>query len=185
MSNVSISRVFEIAVPTIAVILLDLFFVFYIVSAGFEVKTYELMLGGLSMALELQWLPVVGIALVAFVSWLELSYRIFPRRRGLELDPLARLRLMRAIAFSVMVFVCALYIPYLLGSNWFWARLGELSKSVSQIHDFSLALLGFEEPFMGLKSLWQYSTSQVVAVFLMVLSIWTLGRPPRRPKKVR
>jgi len=175
----------EIGVPTLVVILLDLFFAFYIVSTGFEVRTYEFMLGGLGMALELQWLPVAGVALAAFVSWFDLSYRIFPRRRGLELDPLARLRLIRVIVFSVMVFACALYMPYLLGSNWFWARLGGLSKSVSQIHDFALALLGFEEPFMALKSLWQYATSQVVAVLLMVLSIWALGRPPRRPMRAR
>ncbi len=184
-SNPTVLKMTSIVGTTLAVLLADWFYLLYITSHGFETKTQELMLGSFSLSMTLQWLPILGIIIVSLVAWYEASSRIFPRRGGLESEPLATLRLVRAIAISFALFVCILYIPYLIGSNWFWARLSEMSKNFTQVRDFAQTLLNTDETMMSLNPLWQYSLSQVLATSLMLLGVWIFGRVPRRPRRQR
>ena len=175
-----------LAVGIAAVVgLLDWFFMYYITSFTFQAKTQTVDLGGFRLLIPVQWFPVLGVVLASFVAWLEVSDRVFPRRGGPEVDPLGYARLLRAIAFSLMTFVCVLYIPYLLGSNWFWAKVSRLGQSVSQLRDIGLSLLNTQQPLMTLDPLWQYSISQVLATAAMVLVAWTFSRTPRRLRKPR
>jgi ABC-type amino acid transport system permease subunit len=78
-----------------------------------------------------------------------------------------------------------LYVPYLIGSNWFWARLSELSKSFSQVAGFGQSFLNTDESVMSLNPLWQYSLSQVLAAAVVIMSTWMFARVARRPRKQR
>jgi len=184
-SSPTLVKVSSVLGVTVAIFLLDWFYVAYLIAHGFEVKAQELTVGGLSFSIPLQWLPVLGIVIMSLVAWYEVSARIFPRRAGPEIDPLARLRLMRVVAFSITIFVCVLYIPYLVGSNWFWARLSEFGRSVSQVRDFGQSLLPTVESAVTLYPLWQYSLSQVLASGAMVFVAWVVGRVAKRPRKPR
>jgi len=180
----SFAKFSSIASMTVVVFLLDWFYVLYITAHGFDLKAQSYNVAGLSISVPLQWLPVVGIVIVAFVAWYDVSARIFPRR-GVDVDPLGKLRLLRAVAVSLALFVSVLYVPYLIGSNWFWARLSGLSKSFSQITSFSQSFLNTDESVMSLNPLWQYSLSQVLAAVVIVLSTWMFARVSRRPRKQR
>jgi hypothetical protein len=92
---------------------------------------------------------------------------------------------MRVIVFSVMAFACVLYIPYLLGSNWFWTRTSEVSRSITQFRDIGLSLLHGQERIMTLNPLWQYSITQILATVAMLTVAWLFGRAARRPRKLR
>jgi uncharacterized membrane protein len=183
----SSTRARSISVVGISAVIaaLDWFYMFYITSYNFEVKTQNFEFGGFTLVMPIQWLPVLGVFLVTFVAWYEVSARIFPRRAGPETDPVATARLMRAFALSVMTFVCVLYIPYLLGSAWFWAKLSKLGRSVPQVLGMGRSLLNTQEPFMTLDPLWQYSISQILATAAMVMVAWAFSRTARRPRKPR
>jgi hypothetical protein len=170
---------------TVVIVLLDWFYLSYITAHGFDLKTQQFALGGFSFSMPLQWLPVIGIVLVSLVTWYEVFARVFPRRGATEFDPLANLRLIRVIALSLALFICVLYIPYLIGSNWFWARLSDASRSFTQLVGFGLSLLKTDESAMGLNPLWQYSLSQVLATGALVFAAWAFGRVARRPRKPR
>lgn len=167
---------------TAAVFLLDWFYLAYVTSHGFEVKMYELVLGTLKLSIPLQWLPLVGVVLVSFVVWYEVWLKIFPRRTGPESDSLSNIRLVRVIAISLASFVCILYIPYILGSNWFWSRMSSAS-SISQIRDFALSLLNTDRAMMELNPLWQFSISQTLALMSMIISAWMFGRGAKRIRR--
>jgi hypothetical protein len=174
------------AVGIAAVIgLLDWFYMFYITSFTFQVRTQTVDVGGFKFLIPIQWLPILGVFLATLVGWFEVSDKIFPRRSGPEIDQLGYARLLRAIAFSVLTFVCVLYIPYLLGSNWFWAKVSRLGHSIPQLRDIGLSLLNTQEPVMTLDPLWQYSISQVLATAAMLLVAWAFSRTSRRPRKPR
>jgi hypothetical protein len=168
-----------------AIGLLDWFFMFYITSFTFQVKTQTVDVGGLMFLIPIQWLPILGVFLATLVAWLELSDKIFPRRSGPETDQLGYARLLRAVAFSVMAFVCVLYIPYVLGSNWFWTKASKLGHYIPQLRDIALSLLNTQEPAMTLDPLWQYSISQILATAAMLLVAWAFSRTARRPRKPR
>jgi hypothetical protein len=98
---------------------------------------------------------------------------------------LSNLRLVRVIVISVALFACVLYVPMLIGSNWFWAEMSRAVKGFSQLRDFALSLLGTDQSYGDIYPLYQYATSQVLATATLVLSVWGFGRVPRRPRKTR
>jgi hypothetical protein len=163
--------------------LVDWFFMYYMTSFTFQTKPFDV--GSFKLPFAVQWLPVLGVVLATFVAWFEASARIFPRRGGPVPDPLGYARLFRAVGFSLMAFICVLYIPYILGSNWFWAGVSNLSHSSAQVEGFGVSLLKAQEPMMTLNPLWQYSVSQMVATAAMVVVAWSFSRTPRRPRKLR
>jgi hypothetical protein len=164
---------------------LDWFYMFYITSYNFEAKIQSLEIGGFRLSLPILWLPVIGIFLVTLVAWFEVSAKIFPRRAGPETDPLAGARLMRAIALSVMAFVLVLYVPYVVGSVWFWAKLSKVGLSLPQVLGLGRSLLNAQESIMTLDPLWHYSISQILATAAMVVVAWACARIARRPRKLR
>jgi hypothetical protein len=183
LASTPATKVSSIVGITVLVLLLDLLFVFYVTSHGFNATSNQIMVSDLSI--QLQWLPVIGVVIVSLVGWYEVFARIFPRWAGPELDLLARLRLVRVVALSIAVFVCVLYLPYLLGSNWFWEKMSHLSRDVSQFRGFGNWLLNLEMPLLTLDPIWQYSITQILASGVMVIFAWVFARPIRRVKKFR
>jgi len=182
-SNPTLTKLSAVLGVTAVIFLLDCFYVVYATSHGFMPKAQEFTLGTLNVSIPLQWLPVVGVVLVSLVAWYEVSSSIFPRRARPESDSLSGIRLMRVIAISLAAFVCVLYIPYIVGSGWFWARMSSAS-GIPQIRDFGLSLLNTDESMMSLDPLWQYSISQFAALIAMVLSAWLFGRVGKRPRRL-
>jgi hypothetical protein len=180
--NPTLTRLSTVLGTTAVIFLLDWFYLAYIASKGFELKIHEFMLGTVKLSIPLQWLPVVGVVLVSFVAWFEVSFTLFPRRAAPEQDTLSILRLMRVILVSLAAFVCVLYIPYIIGSDWFWTRMSSASN-ISQLHDFAQSFLNAEKSVMGLDQIWQYSISQFASLLVMVSSAWIFGRGPRRIRK--
>ncbi len=168
---------------TVIVLLLDLLFVFYMTSHGLSSMTNELKIGGVGF--QLQWLPVLGVLLVSLVAWYDAFTRIFPRWVGTEVDPLSRLRLIRVITLSLAVFACFLYVPFLLGSNWYWDGISSMSRSITQFQGFGNWLLSIETPLLSLDPLWQYSIIQILACGAMICCTWAFVRPMRRLRKPR
>jgi hypothetical protein len=177
------SKLWWVVGITVAVLLLDLLFVFYMTSHGLSPMTNELKIGG--VGIQLQWLPVLGVLIVSFVAWDDAFTRIFPRWVGPEVDPLARMRLIRVVALALAVFVCFLYVPFLLGSNWFWDGVSVLSRSVTQFRGFGNCLLSVEAPLLSLDPLWQYSITQILACGAMICFTWAFARPMKRVRRPR
>jgi hypothetical protein len=180
--NPTSTRLSTIIGTTAVIFVLDWFYLAYMTSKGFEPMIHVFMFGTLKVPVPIQWLPVVGVMFVSFVAWYEISFAIFPRRVALERDTLSNIRLMRAVVLSIAVFVGVLYIPYIIGSDWFWARLSSVS-SISQIRDLGQSLLNTDQALMRLDQMWQYSISQSSALLCMVLFALVLGRSPRRIRK--
>lgn len=176
------TRLLTIIGTTAVIFLLDWFYLAYMTSKGFEPKIHEFVFGTFKLSIPIQWLPVAGVLLVSFVVWYEVSFTIFPRRVGLEQDTLLNIRLMRAIVLSLAVFVSVLYVPYIIGSDWFWARMSSAS-SISQVRDLGKYLLNIDQTLMGLDQIWQYSISQFAALTCMVLFALIFGRGPKRVRK--
>lgn len=183
MASILANKVSAIAGATLIVILLDLLLVFYAVSHGFAPTTNEIMVGGIN--LQLQWLPLLGILVVTIAALHDAFTRIFPRWLGPEADPMARLRLMRVVAVCLAAFVCFLYVPYLLGSDWFWLHLSHASHAIGPLQGFGTWLENVEMPILALNPVWQYSITQVLASAVLVFFAWALARPAKRPRKIR
>ena len=183
MASISTSKVPSILGWTAVVVLLDLLLIFYVTSHGFEATNGGLMIGGVS--LQLQWLPLLGVLIVALAVWGDTFTRLFPRWLGQAADPMARLRLLRVVTVSVTAFVCVLYIPYLLGSNWFWLHLSHISHVISPLQGFGNWLEAVEMPVLRLDAIWQYSISQILACAALAVFAWAFARPAKRIKRIK
>jgi hypothetical protein len=167
---------------TVLIFALDWLFLIYVTSKGFYPKAQSLVIGSLSGSVPLQWLPMFGVVLLSLVTWYEAYYRLFPRR-GMEVDPLARIRLARAIVFSLTLFVLFLYVPALLRSGYFWTSLSGMGKNIVAVRDFGNSLLSSIGSLYSMDPLWLYSFSQILASAFMVLGAWALARTVRRIRK--
>ena len=179
-SSQSLIKASSVIGVTLIVFLLDWFYLIYVTLHGFQTKTQEIAFGTMNLSIPLEWLPIVGVVLLSLVLWYEESARIFPKRGVSQVDSLANLRLLRVITFSLAVFVFILYVPNVIGSNWFWSVM----SSTSQLHGTALSLLSTEQSFVRLNPIYVYSLSQILASTAMVLSAWIIGglggRRPRR-----
>jgi hypothetical protein len=164
------------------ILLLDSFYLIYLTSKGLDLKAQTFTISNISIAFPVQWLPVFGVLLLSLVTWYEAYYRIFPRR-GIEIDPLGRIRLLRVVVFSVTLLVLVLYVPALMGSAWFWGGMSNAERNFSQFIGLGNWLLNNFQSLLVLDSVWQYSITQVVAPLVMVFAAWALGRTVRRVRK--
>jgi hypothetical protein len=162
------------------IFLLDWFYLFYADSHGLE-RAQTPTVNGMSFPIPVQWLPVMGVVLLSLVTWYEAYYRVFPKRGSI--DPLGRIRLLRAIVFSTALFVFVLYVPSMLGSGWFWSHVSATGKSVTQIRDFGNFILNSFGSLIGVDMLWGYSTAQILAPAVMVLGAFAFARVARRIRK--
>ena len=177
------SKTSSVLVVTLIILLLDLLVAFYVTSHGFESATNGVVVAG--MTIQLQWLPVVGMVIVSLAAANDAFARIFPRWLGPEADPIARLRFVRAFAVSVLAFVCFLYVPYLLGSGWFWLHLSHVSRALRPLQGFGTWLENVELPVLSLNAVYQYSITQILASAALVVVAWALARPAKRPRRIR
>jgi hypothetical protein len=167
---------------SLLILLLDSFYLIFMNSKGLDLNAQTFTIGNMSIAFPLQWLPVFGVFLLSLVTWYEAYYRIFPRR-GIEIDPLGRVRLARVVVLSVTCFLLVLFVPALIGSAWFWSGLSTAGRSFSQLVGLGNSLLNNFGSLLVLDALWQYSISQLVASLVMVLVVWTFARTVRRARR--
>jgi hypothetical protein len=178
-----ISKLTSVLGVTLVAVLLDLVAVYYVMSHGFSPTSPGITFGGIS--LQLQWFPVLGVLIVAAAVTYDAFTRVFPRWLGPEVDPTARLRFVKMVVFSLVAFVCLLYVPYLLGSGLFWRHLSEASHAVGQLRGFGSWLENVELPILSLDPVWQFATTQLIASGALVFFAWVFARPTRRTKKLR
>ena len=181
MASNTTSKVSSVLGATVVIVLLDLLLVLYVMAHGFS--STNATVG--AFTLPVVWFPLVGVLVVALAAASDAFTRIFPRWLGPEADPTGRLRFLRVLTTSLALFVCVLYIPYLLGSNWFWAHLSRASHLIGSLQGFGLWLEKFEMSILTMSPVWQYATVQVVAAFVLISSAWALARPARRPRKLK
>lgn len=164
-------------------VLIDLLLIFYVLTHGFGSKGSGSTAVGLN--LQLQWLPLVGVLFVSLAAFYDAFTRIFPRWLGPEADPLARLKFVRVVAVCIAAFACLLYLPFLLGSSWFWLHLSHVSHAIHQLQGFGTWLERVEMPILSLDAVWQYAATQILATAALILFAWALARPTKRPKRIR
>lgn len=185
MANGTLLKLASTVGTTLVILLLDWLLLVHLTAHGLALKVEEVRIASFSLQVPLQWLPIIGLIIVSLAAWYEVSSRILPRWGGVKLDLLVKLRLARAALVSVVLFASVLYIPYVVGSNWFWTMMSGLSKSFSQLNSFALSMLRAEEPYMALNPLWKYSISQVLGAGTLMLVAAIFGRRARLPTRRR
>lgn len=177
------SKACSVLGATVIIILIDLLLMFYVLAHGFGSTSNGVIVGGINV--QLQWLPLLGVLFVSLAAFYDAFTRVFPRWLKPEVDPIARLRFMRVVAVCVAAFTCVLYLPYLLGSSWFWLHLSHVSHLIHQLQGFGAWLENVEMPILSLNAVWQYAATQVLATATLVVFAWALARPAKRPKRIR
>jgi len=162
------------------IFLLDWFYLIYANSHGLDFVQAP-SVGGMTFPVPIQWLPVIGVVMLSLVTWYEAYYRVFPRRGSI--DPMGRIRLTRAIVFSIALFIFVLYVPSLLGSDWFWTGVSAIGKNVTQVRSFGNFMLNSFGSLIGLEMIWTYAIGQVLASAVLVLGAFAFARAARRIRK--
>jgi len=170
------------------IILLQFFFVNYMFSHGFSPGNERIKIGTLQVTVPIVLLPALGVTLVILSSWM------FTVDRTMRVRVKTDLRKQRMGADSRMVEVGALilgayslflFIPYVLGSNWFITGANSLSKHLPQLDQFFASAYGSAILLMDLDSIWKFALSQNLAACSAALFAALYVRRQGRARKLR
>jgi len=170
------------------IILLQFFFVEYMFSHGFSPINEQIKIGTLQVTVPIVLLPALGVTLVILSSWM------FAVDRTMRVKMKTDLRKQRMGEDSRMVEVGALilgayslflFIPYILGSNWFITGANSLSKNLPQLGQFFTSAYGSAILLMDLDSIWKFALSQNLAACSAALFAALYVRRQGRARKLR
>jgi len=148
------------------IILLQLFFIDYMSSHGFSPRNEQVELATLQVAAPTVLLPTLGVTLVMLSSWMYAVDRTMRvrmktdlRRQRMEADS----RMVEVGALILGTYSLFLFIPYILGSNWFITGANNLSQRLPQLDQFFASAYGSVILLMDLDSIWKFALSQNLA----------------------
>ena len=148
------------------IILLQFFFVDYMLSHGFSPSNEQVKIGSLQVTFPIVLLPALGVSLVMLSSWMYAVDRTMRVRVKTDLRKQrvgADLRMVEVGALILSVYSLFLFIPYILGSNWFITGANSLSQRLPQLGQFFVAAYGTVISLMDLDSIWKFALSQNLA----------------------
>ena len=158
--------IISVALLIATIILLQFFFINYMLSHGFSPSNEQVKIGTLQVTFPIVLLPALGVSLVILSSW------VYAVDRTMRVRVKTDLRKQRMGADSRMVEVGALilgayslflFMPYILGSNWFIIGANSLSQRLPQLGQFFVSAYGSVILLMDLDSIWKFALSQNLA----------------------
>jgi len=170
------------------IIVLQFFFIDYMFSHGFSPRNEQIKIGTLQVTVPIVLLPALGVTLVILSSWM------FAVDRTMRVRMKTDLRKQRMGADSRMVEVGALilgayslflFIPYVLGSNWFITGANNLSQRLPQLGQLFASAYGSAILLMDLDSIWKFALSQNLAACSAALFAALYVRRQGRARKLR
>jgi len=149
-----------------AIILLQFFFVEYILSHGFFPSDGQVKVGTMQVTFPIVLLPTLGVSLVILSSWMYAVDRTMRvrvktdlRKERMVSDP----RMVEVGAIILGVYSLFLFTPYILGSNWFITGANSLSQRLPQLGQFFASAYESVILLMDLDSIWKFALSQNLA----------------------
>jgi hypothetical protein len=165
------------------IILLQLFFINYMLSHGFSPTNEQVKIGTLQVTSLIVLLPAVGVTLVILSSWMYAVDRTMRVRVKTDLRKQrmgADCRIVEVSALILGAFSLSLFVPYIFGSNWFIAGANNLSQRIPQLGQFLASTYGTVISLMDLDSIWKFALSENLAAcsaaFFAALYVRRQGR---------
>lgn len=180
--------VISAALLVATIILLQFFFIDYALSHGFSPTNEQVKIGTLQVTFLIVLLPAVGVTLVILSSWMyaidrtmRVKVKVDLRKQRVEADS----RMVELGALILGAYSLFLFIPYILGSNWFITGANDLSQRLPQLGQFFAGAYGSVILLMDLDSIWKFALSQNLAAcstaFFAALYVRRRGRT-RKPR---
>jgi hypothetical protein len=148
------------------IILLQFFFINYMLSHGFSPSNGQVKIGTLQVTFPIVLLPALGVSLVILSSWMYAVDRTMRMRVKTDLRKQrigADSRMVEVGALILGAYSLFLFIPYVLGSNWFIAWANSLSQRLPQLGQFFVSAYRSVISLMDLDSIWKFALSQNLA----------------------
>ncbi len=162
----TVRGIISAAVLIAATILLQVFFVEYMSFHGFSLRNEQIKIGTLEVFVPIVLLPTLGVTLVILSSWMYAVERTMRVRIKADLRKQRIERVSRMVETSALIlgnYSLFLFIPYILGSNWFMTGVNNLSTNLPQLGWFFAIAYGTIISLMDLDSIWKFALSQNLA----------------------
>jgi len=172
----------------VTVTLLQIFFIDYISSHGFSPRHEQIEIGALQATVPIVLLPALGVTLVILTSWmyavdrtLRVRMKVDLRRQRTETVS----RMVETSAWILWAYSLFLFIPYILGSNWFITSVYHLSLNLPQLGQFFASAYESVISLMDLDLIWKFAISQNFAACSAAIFTAAYVRRQSRVKKPR
>jgi len=174
------TSLFSIVILLASTVLIEIYFTDYLNVRGLEFKSYQFPA---LPAIPYLYLPIIGFVAVMLSSWMYLvrARLVVQAKPGVQLrSTVLSARTFEATFVLMTIQVAALFIPYVLGSNWMLNELSSVTTIILGLRGLYLWFYGTIAPMMGLDPIWKYFASNAVSYAIIVAATLIMARKPRR-----
>lgn len=170
----------SIVILLASTVLIEIYFTDYLKVRGLEFKSYQF---AALPAIPYLYLPIIGFVAVMLSSWMYLARArlVVQAKPGVQLNStILPARTFEATFVLMTIQVAALFVPYVLGSNWMLNELSSVTTIILGLRVLYLWFYGTIAPMMGLDPIWKYFASNAVSYTIIVAATLIMGRKPKR-----
>ena len=170
----------SIAILMASTVLIEIYFTDYLMVRGLEFKSYQF---ASLPSIPYLYLPIIGFVAVMLSSWMYLARArlVVQAKLGVQLrSTILSARTFEATFVLMTIQVAALFIPYVLGSNWMLNEISSVTTLILGLRGLYLWFYGTIAPMMGLDPIWKYFASNAVSYTIIVAATLIMARKPRR-----
>jgi hypothetical protein len=182
---VSTSALVSILILVVSTVLIEVFFLHYLAATGLEYLSYQVdSLPGIPYT----YVPLIGFLAVMLSSWVYLTERrsFIRTRPGVSLPyTIMPTRMFEAVFILLAVLAAALYLPYVLTSNWMINIFFSLKESFPSFAGPISWFYNGASAAMDLSPIWKYVLSNLVAYIIVVIVVLIFASGSRRRIRTR
>ena len=170
----------SIAILMASTVLIEIYFTDYLMVRGLEFKSYQF---ASLPSIPYLYLPIIGFVAVMLSSWMYLARArlVVQAKLGVQLrSTILSARTFEATFVLMTIQAAALFIPYVLGSNWMLNEISSVTTLILGLRGLYLWFYGTIAPMMGLDPIWKYFASNAVSYTIIVAATLIMARKPRR-----
>lgn len=170
----------SIAILMASTVLIEIYFTDYLMVRGLEFKSYQF---ASLPSIPYLYLPIIGFVAVMLSSWMYLARArlVVQAKLGVQLrSTILSARTFEATFVLMTIQAAALFIPYVLGSNWMLNEISSVTTLILGLRGLYLWFYGTIAPMMGVDPIWKYFASNAVSYTIIVAATLIMARKPRR-----
>ena len=170
----------SIAILMASTVLIEIYLTDYLMVRGLEFKSYQF---ASLPSIPYLYLPIIGFVAVMLSSWMYLARArlVVQAKLGVQLrSTILSARTFEATFVLMTIQAAALFIPYVLGSNWMLNEISSVTTLILGLRGLYLWFYGTIAPMMGVDPIWKYFASNAVSYTIIVAATLIMARKPRR-----
>ncbi len=178
------TSVFFPLILALASILIEIFFIDYMITRGLEMRILNLNAANLEFTFPILNIQIIGMVILLLTSWAHLfenPFSIHKKNFVKNNKSLIILRMFNKTILLLFILCFFLFVPSILSSNWFLKYLLTSGVDFPFLKTFSVGFYNLFIKFMNISAVWKFVFLQISAsIAILITSLFSRIKSNRK-----